>query len=81
MQIARHFRHDDQDYLRWLAQNPEGYVLNLSVPPNRNYLMLHRASCGDISKSSPLRGPAQFTGGQYAKLCALSHEAITTWVK
>lgn len=79
--IARHFRHDDQGYLKWIAQNSEGYVLNLGVPPNRNYLMLHKATCGDIRNPSSLRGPAQFTGGKYAKLCALNHEAITNWVK
>lgn len=77
----RLFRRDDQNYLKWLASNSEGYVLNLGVPPNRNYLMLHRASCRDISMASPLRSPSQFTGGRYAKLCALSHEAITNWIR
>lgn len=79
--MTYHFRGDEPGYLRWLALNTSAYVLNLGVPPNPRYLMLHRSTCGDISKPKSVRGPLQFTGGAYTKLCSLNHEAITSWVK
>jgi 5-methylcytosine-specific restriction endonuclease McrA len=75
------FENDERDYMQWLASNPQGYVLNLGRPPNKNYLMLHRVTCGDISQAQPKRGPEQFTGGQYNKLCGSSHESITLWLR
>lgn len=77
---ARLFRNEEADYLHWIAKNPDGYVLNLRARPNRNYLMLHRASCVDISRASPNRGAAQFTGGSYAKLCASHPDEISHWL-
>jgi len=39
-----HFVNDD-GYLRWLAQNPDGFVVNSNRVPVSSYLILHRASC------------------------------------
>ncbi len=40
-----HFFNDDDGYLRWLAQNPDGFVVNSNRVPVSSYLILHRASC------------------------------------
>ena len=40
-----HFVNDDDGYLRWLAQNPDGFVVNSNRVPVSSYLILHRASC------------------------------------
>jgi hypothetical protein len=69
-----HFRHDEAGYLRWLADNPNGYVLN--VPCNSSgVLVLHHAWCHWIHGD----GPTNFTGGQYTKLCASTAEQLRTW--
>lgn len=44
----RHFVDDDVAYLDWLADHPEGFVLNTGRNPSAAYLMLHRTSCGTI---------------------------------
>jgi hypothetical protein len=62
----RHFVDDDVAYLDWLADHPEGFVLNTGRNPSAAYLMLHRASCGTI-RGTPARG-STFTG-DYSKVC------------
>jgi len=48
-----HFVNDD-GYLRWLAQNPNGFVVNSNRVPVSSYLILHRASANG---STPLTAP------------------------
>jgi hypothetical protein len=62
----RHFVDDDAGYLGWLADHPQGFVLNTGRSPSAAYLMLHRASCGSI-RGTPARG-ITFTG-DYSKVC------------
>ena len=47
------FNDDDDGYLAWLAQNPEGFVINTYRPPSPGYLRLHRAGCSTISGEPP----------------------------
>ncbi len=51
------FVDDDDGYLRWLHENPSGYVVNADRPPNASYLRLHRANCRTIS-GEPATGRA-----------------------
>ena len=46
------FVNDDDGYLRWLAQNPDGFVVNSNRVPVGSYLILHRASCKWINTSA-----------------------------
>lgn len=80
MHAAQHFENDEPGYLDWIRNNRGGYVLNLNRPPTQRYLVLHKACCSDIRNQSARRGPAQFTGGKYAKLCASDAESIVAWV-
>jgi hypothetical protein len=80
MQALHHFENDEPGYLAWIRTNTDGYVLNLNRRPKKNYLVLHRASCRDICIPSPHRGTEQFTGGNYAKLCATDVGSIATWI-
>jgi hypothetical protein len=43
------FRDDDDGYLKWISDHRDGFVLNASRVPTASYLILHRASCRDIS--------------------------------
>jgi hypothetical protein len=61
------FRDDEAGYLRWIAANPDGFVLNVRRTPDPNYVVLHRATCGSISTP---RGPGAYTCRAYRKICA-----------
>ena len=46
------FMNDDDGYISWLSAHPDGFVLNCGRPPTPSYLMLHRSTCGTISRAS-----------------------------
>lgn len=69
------FIDDDSGYLRWISQNPDGYVVNTYRNPMPTYLILHRAMCRTIS-GNPARG-RQWTG-EYMKVCGSLPE-LRTW--
>jgi hypothetical protein len=68
------FVDDDRGYLDWLAQHPDGFVINTGRTPTATYLVLHRAGCGTIN-GKPARGTT-FTG-DYAKVCGARRELET----
>src|SRR4051812_33696200 len=69
------FIDDDQGYLRWLEQNPGGYVVNSFRVPTGDYLILHRASCKHIN--SPSRTNWTTTG--YIKTCSTDPATLDAW--
>lgn len=70
------FRDDDAGYLAWLAEHPDGFVLNVARPPRANYLILHRASCRTISGRPARGGPWT---GPYIKVCSEDKLEIAAW--
>lgn len=73
------FEDDDAGYLNWLALNPHGFVLNANRPPNKGYLILHRATCKSISRlAAP---PVRWTTGGYLKVCATDITEIEGWCR
>jgi hypothetical protein len=62
----RHFRGDDDGYGDWLAQHPDGFVINTYARPSPGYLKLHHATCPKISRLQA--GAKTFTRGQYSKI-------------
>jgi hypothetical protein len=62
-----HFVNDDDGYLGWISQHPDGFVINTSTRPSPAYLKLHRATCSTISRLQPQA--KTFTDGDYSKLC------------
>lgn len=63
----QHFVRDDPGYMHWLAQHPDGFVLNTYSTPSASYLKLHRATCASISRLQ--RNATTFTRSEYSKLC------------
>lgn len=70
MTNAIRFEHDDDGYLVWVKTNPDGYVLNVRVQADPNYVVLHRANCRSISDENLT--PGAYTARHYRKVCALS---------
>jgi hypothetical protein len=65
------FVDDDARYLGWIAQNPDGFVLNTERKPTPTYLVLHRATCRTIG-GTPARGDRWTTA--YQKVCGTRSE-------
>ncbi len=62
------FLDDDEGYFSWIASNRDGLVLNVRRVADPGYVILHRASCGNISTDK--REPGAYTTRQYRKVCA-----------
>lgn len=68
---------DDDAYLQWVDQHPEGYIVNAQRRPTPDYLKLHRATCSFISSEAR----ENWTTKQYIKICSLDLDQLTTWAK
>lgn len=62
-----HFANDDAGYLKWIGENPTGFVLNVEQSPRPEYLILHRATCSTIAKP---RDDGAYTDRGYQKVVA-----------
>lgn len=76
--MASKFRDDDSAYLAWLESYPEGYVLNTEPSPNPKYLILHKASCGQLHRKDPRQ---QGKTHAYMKVCAMEVVDLQQWVE
>ena len=70
------FRDDDHGYAAWLAENPQGYVLNSQRSLNPSGARVHGAGCRTIT-GTPARG-STWTG-PYIKACSLSLPELENW--
>lgn len=70
------FRRDDAGYIRWLKDNPTGYVLNCRR--EKGVFRLHRANCV-YTNSKPTRGATATT--KYMKLCSEDMASIEKWAR
>lgn len=71
------FVDDEKEYLLWLTRNPLGFVVNTYRKPSPAYLVLHQASCPDISSSER----ENYTTRDYSKVCATERYTLTAWAR
>ena len=64
---------NDARYLDWLAGHLAGFVVNVRRDFNRNYVVLHRATCWTISCR---RDDGAYTERGYRKICGESLDEI-----
>ena len=76
---AIEFKDDDDEYYRWLGDNPQGFVVNTPRHKPSNNMVLHRASCKHIREPSRETHPGGFTERAYIKVCASNIEALRDW--
>jgi hypothetical protein len=72
------FWHDNDAYLRWVAEHAEGFVINIQRSFNPSDARTHRASCRWI-RGQPPRGEG-FTGA-YIKICSESLVELSEWAR
>jgi len=73
------FKKREAEYLSWLNDFSEGFVVNTPshMPPND--MMLHRASCKHIRQYQGLADEGGFTERAYIKICDKSLLSIQAW--
>ena len=69
-----HFEDDESGYRAWLSTHPNGFVLNVRKRHDPNYVVLHKASCGQISSDKVADGA--YTERSYTKWCGHSIEDL-----
>jgi len=74
----RRFRDDDEGYIHWLQEHPEGFVVNTYRRPSRNYLILHRTECPHISVR---RDESRRWTVDYIKVCAANVQDLQNWAR
>jgi hypothetical protein len=72
------FRDQDDSYLTWVADHPQGYVLNCDLEPSAAYLVLHRASCRTVS-GTPANGSSWTSTS--SKACAMTKVDLDKWAQ
>jgi len=65
----------DDDYIKWIDENPNGFVLNIDQTKDpskiyKDYPKIHFANCGQLNKR-----PGRTTG-KYFKVCSNSIEEL-----
>ncbi len=76
----RVFQDNEAEYLAWLAQNPNGFVLNAERRPRAKYMPLHTARCHTIQNVTAHAHTAPFTGRGYMKVCANDPNELLAWI-
>ncbi len=79
-QQAEEFLYDEAGYLTWIRAHPAGYVLHTERNRNPYYMILHRATCPQISEYSAKMRPGGFTERDFIKICALDVDCLREWV-
>ena len=70
------FIDNDAGYLAWVADYPDGFVVNTYVTPSASYLMLHHSRCWTIT-GKPARGLVWTK--DFVKVCSLDLGALERW--
>ena len=72
------FSGDDEAYFAWLRKYPDGFVVNGRRHKfDPDYLVLHRAVCGSISREVD---DGQYTERGYIKICAATREDLQQYL-
>ncbi len=59
---------DDARYLKWIAENPQAFVVNTTRTKTKSYRVLHLATCRMIGTRNVR--PGGFTERAYIKICS-----------
>lgn len=65
------------EYLSWLTQNRNGFVVDTTSPPSSNFLMLHHAICTEVEPSDNDEEPC--IGEESLKICSASLDELRLW--
>ena len=64
----------NEEFLAWIAENPDGYVVNHEHDPSSAYLILHHSTCYHFQDDR------DFTSS-YSKTCSKSVADLRVWAR
>ncbi len=73
------FNNGDEPFLKWMDNNPNGYVLNTNRTENSTYTFLHQSKCPHLSGLVEGQGPDGYTTRDYIKVCSEDFFALEDW--
>ncbi len=68
----------DEEFTDWAMRNPSALVINIRRNPSADYVVLHKASCVDLS--SRRYAPGALTERSYRQVGAHSEEDLLNWI-
>lgn len=71
---------NDEEYLKWIFDNKEGFVLNTDQTPTSNNMVLHNHKCRTITSLPTAATGDAFTGNSYLKICSSTTEELNIWL-
>jgi len=71
------FIDEDEAYVEWLSARPKGFVVNAHRRPRARFLVLHRASCTEVSGDRR----SKWTSGPYLKICSRTVQELIVWAR
>ena len=76
------FDEGDESFLAWMAEHPNGFVLNRrSSGKSSNYLVLHGSGCRMVSSYSGVARPGAFTTRGYVKICSTELDELRSYAR
>ncbi|ELI6420929.1 HNH endonuclease [Aeromonas veronii] len=76
--VIQEFKDQEEEYLAWVEENPDGFVANMDkAGVMKQYPMIH--SAGDAAISKDKRG--NFTTNAYFKICSTDLQELRSYLK
>jgi hypothetical protein len=69
------FIDEDKGFQSWLSRHWRGYVVNCHRRPSPDYLVLHIADCGSLTRHG------NYTTKDYIKVCSDSRWELDRWAR
>lgn len=73
------FISNEEGYLNWISDNPNGYVINTTKKVAVEYYVLHNSTCRSISDSEN-HSRGAFTENKYIKVCSNRLPELEGWL-
>jgi hypothetical protein len=79
--VAQTFEKKEIAYREWIADHPDGFVLNTHTKLSPSYMVLHRATCRHVTQYFGAATDGGFTERKYRKVCSETVPPIKEWVR
>lgn len=79
--FIKEFEPDDEKYLQWLNEHPEGFILTSNKSLYLNFTVIHKATCNKIKIPTGKAKPGGFTERHYIKVYADSTTVLESWLR
>ncbi|MEZ4883862.1 MAG: hypothetical protein R3E32_03910 [Chitinophagales bacterium] len=75
------FDNDDESYLKWMDDNPDGYVLNIDRAKTPRKYMIHKSNCSHIAEFEEKRQESHSYTINMLKVVSKDHKPLVHYCK